>query len=489
MIVPGEPMAELPLTRELCRQQLAEAAFRLRPKDYCEKYPKWPGQVGLEIEMLPVTPSLKESWPSPVPLQGEGRSIAAMLRAAAKQRGWTTEETPGDHNDQLLLRVGLEDQDQITFEPGGQVEFSSRPYPCLSDAVKRMRYVQSQLDTIFAEHQVSLVQIGVNPWHTIEDLGLQMPKARYRAMDRYYASIGPYGQQMMRQSCTLQVNLDFGGDEETLVKRYIASQLLAPVAAATFALSPVVNRVDQGIRGYRTRIWRHTDPTHTGLPSLATLVAKSDAEVSKLPSRSELIEEYLRFALNAQVVFAEALGYRCPELTFGQWLDQPIEGVRPTMADFITHQTLLFPEVRPRGFLELRSVDCQPRAFCSVPAAYWTGLLYDAKTLDQLLALLLPVRSQLADLLFKAEDGLASEALRTLAKAVAQLALSGFATLPTCFKSDGGEREFAAFVGHFTDRGRTPADDVLDLMLKEKSPFPSFSGYQALSDAWSKLVI
>ena len=487
------------LTRELCRQHLADTSFRLRPNDYHEKYPKWPGQVGLEIELLPVKPRPNAAIPDSVPLQdgtaSGAVSIADMLRAAAPGNGWTAEDTAADvgHGGSdahpLLLRVGLDDQDQITFEPGGQVEFSSRPYPCLGDALRRMRTVQGQIDKIFAEQGVQLVQVGVNPWHTLDELGLQMPKARYRAMDRYFAAIGPYGQQMMRQSCTFQVNLDFGPDEDTLVKRYIGSQLLAPIAAATFALSPVVNRVNQGIRGYRTRIWRHTDPTHTGLPSIAALSAMSEAQIgAKLLSREAVINEYLEFALKAQVVFIAGLDYQCPGISFGEWLERPVAGVRPTLDDFVTHLTLLFPEVRPRGFLELRSVDCQARAFQSVPASYWTGLLYDDKTLDGLLALLLPERQCIADLLIKAEDGLAHPALRTLAKAVAELAQSGFATLPPCFKSDGAERELHAFVGRFTARGRTPADDVLDLLRQENAPFPSFAGYQALSEEWAKIL-
>ena len=105
-----------------------------------------------------------------------------------------------------------------------------------------------------------------------------------------------------------------------------------------------------------------------------------------------------------------------------------------------------------------------------------------------MLALLLPQRQQIQDLLTKAEDGLAHPALRSLAKAVADLALSGFASLPACFKSDGAERELAAFIGYFTARGRTPADDVLDLLRQENAPFPSFAGYQSLAERWMALL-
>jgi hypothetical protein len=49
-------------------------------------------------------------------------------------------------------------------------------------------------------------------------------------------------------------------------------------------------------------------------------------------TREPLIESYLRFALDAAVVFVAARDYLVPEtpITFGQWLEQPIAGARPT---------------------------------------------------------------------------------------------------------------------------------------------------------------
>ncbi len=481
MSVSGESKV---LDRDACRAYLEQTTFRLRPKDYREKYPNWPGSVGLEIEMQPVftAPAAVNGLPGSVPLQGEGLTSAAFLSEEAKRRGWKPEYTDGDGGRQLLLRLELDDGDNISFEPGGQVEFSSKPYPCLSDAVRRMRAVQEILDKLYAQHGAQFVQIGINPWHTVPELGLQMPKGRYRAMDRYYAAIGEYGQRMMRQTCTVQVNLDFGPDEQTLAKRYLAAQLLAPVAAATFAYSPIVDRRAFGGAGFRSRIWRHTDPSHTGLPGLLKIANKM--------TRQECVDSYLDFALNATVVFVADAGYRVPEVPvrFADWLDRPLFGVKPKLADFAMHLTLMFPEVRPRGFLELRSIDCQSRAFQSVPGAYWTGLLYDGKATDRLLELLLPRREETVALLVKAEEGLSNPTLATLAKQVMGLAADGFASLSTCFREACSEADFLAFKEHFTDRGRTPADDVLDQMGLDGKPYVTLQGMNALESRWASLI-
>ena len=398
------PKDVTPLDRAACRAYLDQNTFRLQPIDYGKKYPKWPGSVGLEIEMLPViaAPAAGLDYPRSMPLQDPGFSSATILRAEAAHHGWSIEETTGDHGQPLLLKLGLEEQDNISFEPGGQVEFSSRPYPCLGDAVRRMQQMQGLLDQAFAAYGVKFVQVGIDPWHTVPEIGLQMPKGRYRAMDQHYQAIGEYGQRMMRQTCTLQVNLDFGATEATMVKRYLASQLFAPMATATFAYSPVVDRKDQGVRSFRSRIWRHTDPTHTGFVGIDHPLIERGAM-----TRQAWVDAYLEFAL------------------------------------------------------------------------------YDDKTLDGLLDLLLPVRAQLPELIRRAEGGLADPQLAALAKAVMALACEGFAALPGCFKATGGERELAVFADTFTARSLTPADAVIAQLKATQAPYLPLSGYQALEDRWA----
>jgi glutamate--cysteine ligase len=472
-----------PLDREACLAYLSENTFRLRPSDYGQKYPKWPGAVGLEIEMLPVDPRDHGSpVPGPVPLYGPGLSTSELLQAAAPSHGWTPRTDSGTDKNSAggtLMSVLMDQGDALTFEPGGQLEFSSAPYPCLCDAVKRMNEVQSQIDRIYSDCGLAIAQVGINPWHTLGEIGLQMPKPRYRAMDQYYSQIGPYGQRMMRQTCTVQVNLDFGPDEMTLAKRYLASQLVSPLAAAMFAYSPVVDRKLTGVRGFRSRIWRHTDPTHTGLPGLKAISARLD--------RSTCISTYLEAVLGATVVFIEDLNYQvlAKPLTFGEWLDHSVEGVRPTVKDLATHLSLMFPEVRPRGFLELRSIDCQARAWQYVPAYFYTGLLYDRETLDQVIDLLLPYGPELENLLVKAEQGLEDPTLAMLSARVIQLVQSGFSRLSPCFKAGGAEREFAAFAANFTLKGRTPADDVLDAVHRSKDSFMTFATYRSLEERWA----
>ena len=63
------------------------------------------------------------------------------------------------------------------------------------------------------------------------------------------------------------------------------------------------------------------------------------------------------------------------------------EGERPTQADFEDHITTAFPEVRLKGYLEMRGADSGPwDKICALPA-FWVGLLYDEDALAEAEAL------------------------------------------------------------------------------------------------------
>jgi glutamate--cysteine ligase len=421
-----------------------------------------------------------------VELQGPGLSTQTILMAEAARQSWQTDDALGKSGESLLLKITLPEGDNITFEPGGQVEFSSLPLPCLSDALRRVREVQALLDRVYAEHGARFVQLGINPWHPVDAIGLKMPKDRYLAMDAYYKRIGPFGQRMMRQTCTVQVNLDFGPTLEDLSERYLASMLVAPVAAALFAASPVVDGQATHELGYRRKVWEHTDPTHTGLIGLAPLanaVMRGDYQ----EAYAVAVDSYLDFALRATVVFVAGRDYKVPDLgfTMKNWLATPFEGLSPNLDDFKTHLSLLFPEVRARGFLELRSADCLPRAFQAVPAAFWCGLLYHRQTRKKLIDLLRPLVSIHNKLLSDSAFGLSKEPIRKIAQDVMELAHEGLSQLPDCYRPEGARRALEVFSESFTAKGLTIADRLRSVLSNGALPL---SALRDLEDEWTLLV-
>lgn len=475
------------ITLEDCRLHIENKIFSFSPKDYKAKYPKWPGSVGLEVEMLPLRLNKNETVPGKpelVDLQGSRQSLSAMIQKLADEHNWPyKEEIDGDSN-KLLLLVNMDHEDNLSFEPGGQLEFSSKPYPCLQDAIKRMHFVQNLLNDKLAQSDISLIQLGCNPWYETTETKLQMPKNRYRAMDTYFTQIGPWGRRMMRLTCTIQVCLDFGEDEKTMAKRFLGSQLIAPFAGAIFAYSPFTDAKPSPFLGYRTKIWQHLDKSRTGYPpNLQSIYENLNKE--------SCVESYLEFLLNSNVVFVESLNYMVPStpITFGEWLENPIDGVSPTQQDLETHLSLLFPEVRPRNFLELRSVDSQSVVWQSVPASFYTGLLYDDKNLDTIIEMLHPYIDQLPTLQGKAVNGLQDDFIFETSIKIMEMAISGFSSLPSCFLGEEIKETLDIYYKHFTKNRKTPADDLLELYYNSDPNEVSVSLYRSLEDSWRSLLL
>lgn len=479
-----------PLSYDFCYQFVFENIFAF------QSHSSAPGRVGLEVEMLPV--SVPESGKT-IPASVDFTSLSACLKQLAAQgegptrQPWLCFEEASQHTQQTLLtkiQISKDSlgEETLTFEPGGQLEFSSKPYPCLSDAYRRLLEIQALLSRSLETCHMRLQHVGINPWHSVQDIGIQMPKPRYLAMNKYFSHISEYGQRMMRQTCSIQVCLDFGFDEATLGKRYLASQLLSPFAAAIFANSPYVDRRLSGFKSFRSHIWKKLDPSRTGLLSLETLV---QAWQQQRIGRTECARAYVDFALAAQVVYIEGLAYEVPSqpLSFKQWMQEGYKGVFPKSQDFTTHLSLLFPEVRPRGFIELRSVDGLPKAFQAVPAAFFTGLLYDDKNLNQVCEQLSVLHDQLGTIADQSSMGLDAPVIKKQAQSLMMLALEGFQRLPECYRSPDVLSVFKFFCDRFTMRSRTCADDLIDLVQSRKRTntlFPEYDDFAQLQETWAR---
>jgi glutamate--cysteine ligase len=200
-----------------------------------------------------------------------------------------------------------------------------------------------------------------------------MPKGRYKLMDAYMGTVGTAGTQMMRRTCTVQVNLDFASEAD-MVQKFRVALALQPVATALFANSPFFEGKLNGHKSWRSRIWRHLDDSRTGM----------------LPFVFEDgmgFERYADFALDVPMYFVyrdgkyiDALGMSFRDFLKGELPALP--GEKPTMSDWADHLTTIFPEARIKQYMEMRGADGGPwRRLCALPA-YWVGMMYDQSALD-----------------------------------------------------------------------------------------------------------
>jgi len=182
------------------------------------------------------------------------------------------------------------------------------------------------------------------------------------------------GLEMMQSTCTVQVNLDFDS-EASMVKMFRVSMALQPIATALWANSPFRNGKPNGFLSYRSHIWTDTDPDRCG-----TLPFVFEDGFG--------FERYVDYMLDVPMYFVyrdgtyiNAAGKSFRDFMAGK-LDA-LPGERPTFADWEDHLTVAFPEVRLKKFLEMRGADGGPwNRLCALPA-FWVGLLYDSRALDE----------------------------------------------------------------------------------------------------------
>ncbi len=415
-----------------------------------------PGLIGLELEMLAVSTATPHSYQEPA----SHTRVAQTLKQVAEQEGWKiiTE------NDDLFLGAQFPQGGTLSFEPGGQVEISTAPAPSIDDAVAHLSQVQQLFDKALEPQNIRLIQMGTNPWHTSEQLGLAISKPRYQAMSAYFDS--EPGFRMMRQTMSGQVCLDFGPTPTQLVKRYMAAHLLAPVVAAMFAHSPFLNGQRQGQKlSLRTEAWRKIDPARTGFSSIIT------RPLSNIRLQ-DCSEAYAAWVLECPVVFIKALNYHVPSprIRFIDWMHHGIQGVFPTWDDFQLHLSLLFPEIRPRGYMELRSIDAQTRAWQAVPAAMLTGCLYDDKALDHVLSTGAELLPDLSHWMERAVYGLADSKLAAMANLWSESALAGLSRMPASFCSPAIRQQLEAFCNTWTWQQKTPADSLVHFFTNASRP-------------------
>ncbi len=463
---------DYPIDKDICAQIVHDELFPLRATD--------DDLVGIEVEMIAAQVTAN-SFPTVVPFfSAEGKGLRTMLRDLALQEGWPDTYAGDELLSKEALRLDLGEGDSLTFEPGGQIEYSSQPHTDLHKVLNRSRVVQEKLAAHLAHHSIHLLRLGINPWHTLSEIGLQIPKTTYLLLDYHFGHFSPIGRRMMQQACTQQVNLDYGASEDLLAKRYLVCNLLAPYSAAMFATSGVWDRHHMQMQTFRTHVWRELDRTRTGFPALQAIARER--------SRAACVQAYLDFALQALVV---RLGNdKQHSTTFLDWLDVGIKGMRPTVKDFRDHLYTLFPEVRPRGYLELRSIDCQPLIWQPAPVAFYLGIVYHPPHLDRVLDALLPELGRQEEMMHLACHGLARVEANFHQRLhwLTELALAGLEALPPRFRCTGAKNRLQVFFEHFTLKNKTPAADIQMLVKNSDKGYLCPEQLLQLEEKWAALL-
>lgn len=389
----------------------------------------------------------------PLPFSGE-RSIEAVLSGLRDRFGWAEVREAG----QL---IGLEkDGANVSLEPGGALELSGAPVESIHQTCDEVNTHLREVKEISDEIGVGFIGLGAAPTWSHEEMPL-MPKGRYKLMDAYMGEVGTSGRSMMRRTCTVQVNIDFGSEADMVQKLRVALAL-QPVATALFANSPFFENKVNDHKSWRSRVWRHMDDARTGM-----LPFVFDEGFG--------FEAWVEYALDVPMYFVyrdgnyiNALGQSFRDFLKG---DLPaLPGETPTLSDWADHLTTCFPEARIKKFLEMRGADGGPwRRLCALPA-FWVGLCYDQSSLDAAWDLVkgwdAETREELR--IQASRDGLQAQVgkinMHDLAKEVVAISEAGLKAraMPGAGGMVPDETHFLNALKDSLETGKTPADELLD---------------------------
>jgi len=334
------------------RQDELEAYFH----DAGKPRERW--KIGTEYEKVGI---VRETGKA-IPYFGK-RGVEFILRELVERFGWEPEEQDGH------IIALTRDKAQITLEPGGQIELSGEPcesihctYAEFTQHIRELLEVTEPLGIIF-------LGLGMQPVSRVEEIEW-VPKQRYRIMGPYMLKVGRLGQRMMKQTATVQANIDFS-DERDAMAKFRTGMGLAPILIAMFANSPISDGEINGYKSFREHIWTDTDRSRTGLLKFAFLPEVSFAH-------------YVEYALDVPMYFiVRKKNYLdMTGVTFRQYLQYGRNGERATVEDWHDHLTTLFPETRIKRYLEIRSADSQPPELMPALSALVKGAFYDSDCLQ-----------------------------------------------------------------------------------------------------------
>lgn len=281
--------------------------------------------------------------------------------------GWTPLY---DDNKQTIIAL-KRGKEAVTLEPGGQIELSGAPLDNIHETCEETTNHLKELKKIGNELNFILLGMGVEPNLSLDDIPW-MPKQRYGIMKKYMTKVGTLGHHMMKRTCTNQVNIDYSSEVDMIEKLRLMFNLES-IATAMFANSPFDQGKISKYKSLRSHFWHHTDPNRTGL--LPFVFEKGFS-----------FEKYTDYALGVPMYFINRNHnyIDMTKYTFKEYLDENSNNQDDAilLKDWEDHLTTLFPQVRLKQYIEIRSMDaCSWDLICSQPA-FWIGILYDDEIMD-----------------------------------------------------------------------------------------------------------
>ncbi len=213
----------------------------------------------------------------------------------------------------------------VAFEPGGQIEYCSPPL--LPDDLETFNRLLEQIDKTNSaiRQNLGIDYKGIAYMPGRKEAPLCLTSDRYKNLNDRFLKTGTRGLEMMKGTASIHLHV--------LIRD---TQDLAPTfyKIRDMALSEAFKMSDE-----RRNIWDNTDPERCGQPY---------GDFSQQLDSIELLDEMVRFALNAETIMENIPFQKTENLSFDT---------------FLYHLTTLFTDIRfniKGPSLEMRTLDSVP---------------------------------------------------------------------------------------------------------------------------------
>jgi glutamate--cysteine ligase len=384
---------------------------------------------------------------APLPYSGE-RGVLGLFALLQQRFGWLPAP---EHGDGPLIAL-TRDRSSVTLEPGAQVELSASPLPDVHAVCREIRGHLLELRSLSDELNLRWLSLGFQPLSELAQMPW-VPKERYPIMRRYLPTKGSRGLDMMQRTCTVQANFDYESEEDAMRKLSLMLKL-APVIQAISANAPFKEGRVSALKSERADVWLNMDPERSGLVKPVWGHARPR------------YRHYVEWALDAGMFLFRHDGksFHNTGQTFRNFWQDGFEGERATLGDWVSHLGTLFPEVRLKNTLEVRTSDAQSEPLSLSMIALFVGLLYDEASLSRAEEL---TRDFDYDSVLRARlevparglgGSIGDMALRTLAEQVVDVAAAGLARRHRLGSTGKDESVFLEPLARLVSAGQCPAD-------------------------------
>jgi glutamate--cysteine ligase len=278
-------------------------------------------------------------------------------------------------NNLIDLQVNDKYKAYYSIEPGGQIEWASTPQRSLHDLQIELNDHQKRLNYLLTNYQLYTIDLAVEPIYLPNEIDF-IDHKKYELMHELFIRTGKHGPWMMRNTTSIQINIDILSKTDAEEMAFLAD-CLTPFCALLFANGPFMAGKPANNSNHRYNIWNDTDPSRCG-----------DLFNHGIHSEDQLLDKFVNIVLDAPSIFTVSSGNDIKKFdgSLKQWLQALDHSNLLDEHEINNALHQIFTHVRfKKHVLEVRGTDRPPKGFEMAPVAFLVGLLTVDKIRDQLM--------------------------------------------------------------------------------------------------------